>query len=75
LSPKTGWISAAAGATHGTANSYDQRVPVILMGPGVKAGEYTGAATPADVAPSLAALAGITMPRAEGRVLREALAP
>ena len=38
-----------------------------------EAGEYREAATPADIAPTLAALSGIAMPRAEGHVLRAAL--
>jgi predicted AlkP superfamily pyrophosphatase or phosphodiesterase len=66
---KPGWVSIAAGTTHGTANVYDQRVPVILLGPGIRPGEYRDAVTPADIAPTLAAIAGITLPRAEGRDL------
>lgn len=70
LALKPGWIfRAAGGTTHGSANSYDQQVPVIVLGPGVKAGVYTDAVTPADLAPTLAALAGIQLPAAEGRVL------
>jgi len=48
-------------------------VPVILFGAGVKAGRYDRAATPADIAPTLARGAGIKMPKAEGRVLAEGL--
>jgi predicted AlkP superfamily pyrophosphatase or phosphodiesterase len=73
LAMEPGWTFAGIGTTHGTANLYDQQVPIILMGPNVKAGEYREAATPADVAPTLAALSGIAMPRAEGHVLRSAL--
>jgi predicted AlkP superfamily pyrophosphatase or phosphodiesterase len=74
ITPKANWIfSMAAGTTHGSANEYDQRVPVILMGANVKGGVYTQAATPADIAPTLAALCGFALPKAEGRVLREAL--
>ena len=74
LAMEPGWTFAGIGTTHGTANLYDQQVPIILMGPNVKSGEYREAATPADIAPTLAALSGITMPRAEGHVLRSALA-
>jgi predicted AlkP superfamily pyrophosphatase or phosphodiesterase len=70
---KPGWMYVATGTTHGSANPDDQRVPVILMGPGIRAGQYREAITPADVAPTLAELTGITMPRAEGRALRSAL--
>ena len=73
LAPKNGWIFAGNGATHGTANADDQRVPILLMGPGIRHGEYRQPATPADIAPTLAALTRIVVPHAEGRVLREAL--
>ena len=71
--PKPGWNATAYPAMHGNATPDDQRVPLVLAGAGIKAGHYSQAVTPADVAPTLAALAGITMPRTEGRVLREAL--
>jgi predicted AlkP superfamily pyrophosphatase or phosphodiesterase len=71
--PKTYWITSSSTATHGTLNQYDTRVPVILAGPGIRAGEYLQPASPADIAPTFAWFAGITLPRAEGRVLREAL--
>jgi predicted AlkP superfamily pyrophosphatase or phosphodiesterase len=61
------------GTGHGTPYGYDQRVPVLLMGYGIQPGEYFGAATPADIAPTLAALCGITLAPRDGRVLSEAL--
>lgn len=73
LVTKPNWMSASTGSTHGTPNLYDQRVPVILMGWGIKPGRYLTTATPADLAPTFALLAGITLPRAEGRVLAEAI--
>jgi hypothetical protein len=48
-------------------------VPIILFGRGVKPGVYADAATPADIAPTLAALCGISLPAAEGHVLAAAL--
>lgn len=61
-------------ATHGSAYSYDTHVPTIIMGTGVKPGQYFEAATPADIAPTLSALLRITPPsNATGRVLIEAL--
>ncbi len=69
LALKPGWMFAASGTTHGSSNTLDQRVPVIVMGPGVTPGVYTDAVTPADLAPTLAALAGVQMPTAEGQVL------
>jgi predicted AlkP superfamily pyrophosphatase or phosphodiesterase len=61
------------GTTHGTPHSYDQRVPVLLMGYGIQSGEYFQSITPADIAPTLAALCGITLAPRDGRVLAEAL--
>jgi hypothetical protein len=43
------------------------------MGWGVQPGEYFGSVTPADIAPTLAALCGITLSTHDGRVLQEAL--
>ena len=61
-------------ATHGSPYSYDTHVPTIIMGPGVNAGRYLEAATPADIAPTLSALLRITPPsNSTGRVLVEAL--
>jgi predicted AlkP superfamily pyrophosphatase or phosphodiesterase len=61
------------GAGHGSPYYYDQRVPLLLMGFGIRPGEYFDAATPADIAPTLAALTGITLAMHDGRVLAEAL--
>jgi hypothetical protein len=75
--PKPYWIlefRADAEATeHGTMYSYDRRVPVLLLGGGIRRGHFATTVSPADVAPTLAALAGVKLPTAEGRVLREAL--
>jgi hypothetical protein len=61
------------GTGHGTPYDYDQRVPVVFMGSGVERGEYFGRVTPADIAPTLAALCGLTLSSPDGRVLSEAL--
>jgi len=61
------------GTGHGTPYNYDQHVPVLLMGWGIEHGEYFGAITPADIAPTLASLCGITLASRDGRVLAEAL--
>jgi predicted AlkP superfamily pyrophosphatase or phosphodiesterase len=61
-------------ATHGSPYSYDTNVPTIIMGAGINAGRYFEAASPADIAPTLAAVLRITKPsNATGRVLIEAL--
>lgn len=78
IAPAENWLiagSAAPAANHGTANAYDQHVPLILYGAGIRQGTYGEPATPADIAPTLAHIAGMTLSRAQGRVLREALAP
>ncbi len=61
------------GTSHGSPYYYDQRVPLLLMGFGIQPGEYFGAATPADIAPTLGALTGVTLATHDGRVLSEAL--
>ncbi|HET9370332.1 MAG TPA: alkaline phosphatase family protein [Vicinamibacterales bacterium] len=70
---KRNWVPQATGTTHGSPYDYDQRVPLIIAGPGITAGSYKNAATPADIAPTLAHLAGVPMTQTDGRVLREAL--
>ena len=59
---------------HGQPSDDDARVPLILAGPGVRPGVYTGKAAVVDLGPTLAALAGVrpTEP-VDGRVLSEAL--
>jgi predicted AlkP superfamily pyrophosphatase or phosphodiesterase len=69
--PRAG--GTAAGTTHGSGYNYDTRVPVILMGPPFRAGEYLNPATPADIAPTLATLVGVTLANPDGRVLHEAI--
>jgi len=71
--PRPYWPNSRRGTTHGTSNNYDQRVPVVLMGAGIRPGTYFAPATPADIAPTLAYLAGTGMSRPDGRVLHEAL--
>lgn len=61
------------GTGHGTPYFYDQRVPILLMGYGIQPGEYLESATPADIAPTLGVLTGVTLATHDGRVLREAL--
>jgi predicted AlkP superfamily pyrophosphatase or phosphodiesterase len=62
-------------ASHGTPYDYDQHVPVVLFGAGITRGEYLRAVTPADIAPTLALLAGVTLAKPDGAVLFEAIAP
>ena len=71
--PRPYWQNSSKGTTHGTAYGYDQRVPLVLFGAGVRPGTYDAPVTPADIAPTLARLAGVTMARTDGRPLVEAL--
>jgi predicted AlkP superfamily pyrophosphatase or phosphodiesterase len=71
--PKPYWIVDATGTTHGTPFSYDTRVPVVLMGAGIKPGRYLTPATPLDIAPTLAWLTGVTLSHTDGHVLVDAL--
>jgi len=61
------------GTGHGTPYNYDQHVPLLLLGYGIQHGEYFNAATPADIAPTFAALCGITLATRDGHILGEAL--
>ncbi len=80
--PKAYWLmdgtpagkTRSYGAGHGTPYNYDQHVPILLMGFGIQHGEYYREATPADIAPTLASLCGITLASRDGHVLAEALA-
>lgn len=73
VAPKRGWMFTADATNHGTSSPDDQLVPIILFGQGIRAGHYDTAASPADIAPTLGAVTGVTLSGAEGRVLREAL--
>jgi predicted AlkP superfamily pyrophosphatase or phosphodiesterase len=73
VAPGENWLLSTSVTTHGTHYPYDQRVPVILFGPTIRAGRYTQPATPADIAPTLAAVARIRIAPTDGRVLKEAL--
>jgi predicted AlkP superfamily pyrophosphatase or phosphodiesterase len=66
------WIFGARGTSHGTPFGYDTHVPVIFMGPGIKAGKYYGTVAVNDIAPTLATMMEVEIPSgAMGRVLAE----
>jgi len=67
--PTENWLLSTAATTHGTLYAYDQRVPVIFFGAGVRPGRRDGPATPADIAPTLAALAGAPFAATDGVAL------
>lgn len=75
ITPKQGyiWSSESGGTSHGGPYSYDSQVPLLLFGTSIRGGRYGEAASPADIAPTLAAILGINAPwLSEGRVLSEA---
>src|SRR4029077_12174760 len=79
--PKPYWLmdgppagkTRSYGTSHVSPYNYDQHVPVLLMGFGIQPGQYFQPVTPADIAPTFAALCGITLPSRDGRILAEAL--
>jgi arylsulfatase A-like enzyme len=67
-------VVADAGSNHGSHWSYDSHVPLMWLGPGIRAGSYVTPASPVDIAPTLLELLGIRdRPKMNGCVLREAL--
>jgi arylsulfatase A-like enzyme len=51
---------------------YDTHVPVVFMGPGIKAGRFDETISVNDIAPTLATLLGVETPSGSaGRVLAE----
>jgi predicted AlkP superfamily pyrophosphatase or phosphodiesterase len=66
--------SETRGTSHGTPWSYDAEVPLLLLGRGVKPGQYLVPASAVDVAPTLSALLELGSPAmCEGTALGEAL--
>ena len=63
---------AGRGTTHFSPYVYDNHVPVVFFGGGVKAGTYRRIITVNDIAPTLAAFVGVEIPSgAYGNVLTE----
>jgi predicted AlkP superfamily pyrophosphatase or phosphodiesterase len=66
------YLFSATGTSHGTPFNYDNHVPVIFMGAGIKPGHYYEKIAVNDIAPTLAAIAGVQEPSGSiGRVLQE----
>ena len=60
------------GTGHGTAYDYDRHVPIIFMGPNIEPGAYPDPCGPQDIAPTLAQLLGLDLPREkDSRLLSE----
>jgi hypothetical protein len=61
-------------AAHASGNDYDSHVPLIFYGAGVKPGRVTDFVRTVDLAPTLAAIAGVKpTERLDGVVLKQAL--
>jgi hypothetical protein len=77
LVPRRHWVielrAENEATNHGTFHDYDRRVPILLRGHRVRPGRYGAGVTPADIAPTLAYLAGVTLSTADGRVLPDAI--
>jgi len=81
IAPKPYWLAdgtplgktRSGGTSHEAPYLFDQHVPIILAGFGVQHAESFREVTPADIAPTLAALCGVALASPEGHVLTEAL--
>jgi arylsulfatase A-like enzyme len=73
--PKENWIFGSIGTSHGSTHDYDQRVPVVFYGKGIKPGKYQRVVSPADIVPTLARLVGVKATKAEGSQIPEITAP
>jgi predicted AlkP superfamily pyrophosphatase or phosphodiesterase len=72
--PEPYWLFDEKGTSHGTPWNYDSHVPVMFLGPWVKAGRYAGRIEVNDIAPTLAEILTIETPSgSSGRVLTEIL--
>jgi hypothetical protein len=73
LVTKPNVIYGTTTTTHGSPYYYDQHVPVILFGHGIRTVASTAPATPADVAATIASIVGVKLPSPDGRVQAAAL--
>ncbi len=70
------WSGGGLGAEHSSANREDIEVPIAFYGLGIPARHVERAASTVDIAPTLAALLGVTpMEVLDGHVLREVRSP
>ena len=66
------YLFQPTGTSHGTPFNYDNHVPVIFMGPGIKSGVYSERIAVNDIAPTLSAIARVEEPSGSvGRILSE----
>ncbi len=68
------WMVSRSGTTHGAPFDYDTHVPVLFLGPQVRAGRYNANVIVNDIAPTLATMLDVETPSGSiGRVLDEML--
>jgi hypothetical protein len=73
LAPYNYWV-ASFYAQHGSPNDPDARVPIIFYGKDVRPGRYSEFARVVDMAPTLAAIIGVTpLEKLDGHVLKNAI--
>ncbi len=74
LAPYNYWLAGYWQAQHGSPNDPDVRVPIIFYGRDVMPGRYTEFARVVDMAPTLAAIVGVTpQEKIDGHVLQHAI--
>jgi len=72
--PEPYYLFDATGTSHGTPYDYDNHVPLIFFGPGIRPGTYRNKVAINDVAPTLSNILDLETPSgAIGRVLAEIL--
>jgi hypothetical protein len=68
------YLFEATGTSHGTPYDYDNHIPVIFLGPGIKPGKYSMRIAVNDIAPTLAEILNVEQPSGSiGRILSEIL--
>jgi len=73
LTPYSYWAPGTY-PTHGSPHDGDAHVPVLFYGDGVTTGRFSGFVSVADMAPTLAELAGVKpLEKIDGHVLRQAI--
>ena len=72
--PDPYYMFDATGTTHGTPYDYDNHVPVLFLGTGIKAGSYSRTVAVNDIAPTVASILQVEIPSGSvGHVLSEVL--
>jgi hypothetical protein len=66
------YLFEATGTSHGTPYDYDNHVPIIFLGPGIKTQSFPNRVAVNDIAPTLSAILEVEQPSGSiGRILTE----